>query len=84
MNQTLLLMGPLLPSVMHTLEQSYTVHKYWESDNPAALLGQISNDCVGVVTDGGRGVEAAILSSPISTHVLENGQATGLCPSPIA
>lgn len=63
MDQTLLLMGPLLPSVMHTLEQSYTVHKYWESDNPAALLEQISNDCVGVVTDGGRGVEAAILSS---------------------
>jgi len=33
MSHTLLLMGPLLPSIMQTLEISYTVHRLWESDN---------------------------------------------------
>ena len=61
MSHTLLLMRPLLPSVMQTLEDTYTVHRYWEAGDKPALLQQIGNDCVGLVTDGGRGVEAAIL-----------------------
>ena len=61
MSHTLLLMGPLLPSVMQTLEDTYTVHRYWESTDQPALLQQIADNCVGVVTDGGRGVEAAVL-----------------------
>lgn len=61
MSHTLLLMGPLLPSVMLTLENSYSVHRYWESDEQPALLQTIADECVGVVTDGGRGVEAAVL-----------------------
>ena len=61
MSHTLLLMGPLLPSVMQTLEDTYTVHRYWESTDQSALLQQIADNCVGVVTDGGRGVEAAVL-----------------------
>lgn len=61
MTQTLLLMGPLLPSVMQTLESTYTVHRYWESDDQPGLLAGLAADCVGVVTDGGRGVEAEVL-----------------------
>ncbi|MFT5895291.1 MAG: hydroxypyruvate reductase [bacterium] len=61
MSHTLLLMGPLLPSIQEKLESTYTVHRYWESSEPANLLNQLAADCVGVVTDGGRGVEAAIL-----------------------
>ncbi len=61
MSHTLLLMGPLLPSVQQTLESSYTVHRFWESDDQAKLLSELSSSCVGVVTDGGRGVEASVL-----------------------
>ncbi len=61
MSHTLILMGPLLPSVMQTLENTYTVHRYWESDEQPALLQTIADKCVGVVTDGGRGVEASVL-----------------------
>lgn len=61
MSQTLVLMGPLLPSVMQKLESEYKVHRYWEADDQAALLESVKSDCTGVVTDGGRGVEAAVL-----------------------
>lgn len=61
MSHTLLLMGPLLPSVMATLESTYTVHRYWEAADQSALLQTLADTCVGVVTDGGRGVEAAVL-----------------------
>lgn len=61
MSQSLLLMGALLPSVMETLEATYSVHRYWESNDQSALLASISSNCVGVVTDGGRGVEAEVL-----------------------
>jgi len=63
MSHTLLLMAPLLPAVMKTLESTYDVHRYYEADDPAALLGQIADACVGVVSDGGRGVEAAVLEA---------------------
>lgn len=61
MSHTLLLMGPLLPSIQEKLEATYTVHRYWEAADQSALLTQLAADCVGVVTDGGRGVEAAVL-----------------------
>jgi len=61
MSHTLLLMGPLLPSIMASLESTYTVHRYWASDDQTQLLSNLASDCVGVVTDGGRGVEAAVL-----------------------
>jgi len=63
MSQHLLLIGPLLPSVMETLEATYTVHRYWEGKNKTELLNRISSDCVGVVTDGGIGVSADILEA---------------------
>jgi len=61
MSHTLLLMGPLLPSVMGLLESTYTVKRYWESDDKPALLNSVADQCVGVVTDGGLGVQAAVL-----------------------
>lgn len=61
MSHTLLLMGPLLPSIQEKLESTYTIHRYWESSDPAGFLADLAAHCVGVVTDGGRGVEASIL-----------------------
>ncbi len=70
MDHTLLLMGPLLPSVQEKLESTYNIHRYWESDNQTALLESISDSCVGVVTDGGRGVEAAVLEKLPSVQIV--------------
>lgn len=61
MSHKLVLMGALLPSVMKTLESTYSVHRYWEAEDAENLLASVSADCVGVVTDGGRGVEASVL-----------------------
>ncbi len=61
MSQTLLLMGPLFNATMRELESIYTVKKYWEADDTTALVNSIASECVGVVTDGGRGVESSIL-----------------------
>ena len=54
-------MGPLFDKTMQTLESTYNVSRYWEADHPEQLLATISDECVGVVTDGGRGVEASVL-----------------------
>jgi len=63
MSQTLLLMGPLLPSIQEKLESTYTIHRHWESSDQDALLTDIATSCIGVVTDGGRGVESDILKN---------------------
>ncbi len=63
MSKTLLLMGPLLSNVMDKLESTYTIHRYWEADDRQALLSKISDDCVGVVTDGGLGVSSDVLEA---------------------
>ncbi len=70
MDHTLLLMGPLLPSVQEKLESTYNIHRYWESDDQTALLESIGDSCVGVVTDGGRGVEAAVLEKLPSVQIV--------------
>jgi D-3-phosphoglycerate dehydrogenase len=46
---------------MDTLESTYGVHRFWEADDADALLRRIANECDGVVTDGGRGVDAPVL-----------------------
>ncbi len=61
MKNQILLMGPLLESVMELLEASYIVHRYYDADGPEQLLNEIADKVSAVVTDGGRGVEAAVL-----------------------
>jgi len=46
---------------MQSLESNYQVHRLWEADDQAALLESVKTQCTGVVTDGGRGVEATVL-----------------------
>jgi len=66
MSNSLLLMGPLYEPTMHTLESDYQVAKYYEADDAAALLASIADECVGVVTDGGRGVQNDIKAKVVS------------------
>lgn len=55
-------MGPLYDITMQTLESDYQVYRYWEADDGDALLASIADECVGVVTDGGRGVPNDVLA----------------------
>lgn len=61
MTETVLLMGPLMGAVMAELDSHYEVHRHWESDDADALVASIADRCTAVVTDGGRGVSAAVL-----------------------
>ena len=61
MSKVILLMGPLFDATMQQLEADYTVHRYWETSDANTLLASIADDCVGVVTDGGKGVSNDIL-----------------------
>lgn len=61
MKPDILLMLQLFPATMETLEENYTVHRYWEARDPAALLADIAGQIRAVVTDGGRGVEDSVL-----------------------
>lgn len=70
MSSTLLLMGPLFDATMQTLESTYNVKRYWEANDQQALLASISDDCVGVVTDGGRGVSTDILKQLPNARVV--------------
>lgn len=70
MSKTLLLMGPLFDATMQTVESDYTVKRYWEASDQQALLSAIAEDCVGVVTDGGRGVSNDILKQLPNVKVI--------------
>lgn len=61
MKDDIVLIGPLLDTVMHQLDDLYTVHRYFEAENPGDLLASIAGQVRAVVTDGGRGVKAAVL-----------------------
>jgi len=54
-------MGPLFDATMQELTSKYDVKTYWDSKDQSALIQSIAQDCVAVVTDGGRGVSNDIL-----------------------
>lgn len=70
MKPEILLMAPLFVSTMETLEDNYTVHRYWEANDPGALLAEISDRVRAVVTDGGTGVEESVLSALANIEVV--------------
>jgi len=61
MMEDIVLIGPLLDTVAHTLDDQYRVHRYFQSDHPEQMLADVADRVRAVVTDGGRGVEASIL-----------------------
>lgn len=63
-------MGPLMESVMETIDANYTVHRYYSSDDPVALLGSVADKVQAVVTDGGTGVSSDVLERLPNTRVV--------------
>lgn len=70
MAQEILLMGALMEPVMDELYDHYQVHKYYESDDPNALLQRIAGNIRAVVTDGGTGVKAEVLKQLPNTEIV--------------
>lgn len=54
-------MCPLYPPTQERLDTHYTIHRHWSDADPAALLARVAPTCQVVVTNGGRGIEAAVL-----------------------
>jgi len=61
MKPDILLIGPLLESVLDSLDSAYNVHRLYEADDPDALIANIADNTTAVVTDGGNGVKASVL-----------------------
>jgi len=62
MKPDILLIGPLLDIVMESLEENYTVHRFWETHDQDALLGAVADKVTAVVTDGGLGAKRELLT----------------------
>lgn len=63
MAEDILVICPLLDSCMDALERTYTVHRYWESADKAALLAKIGPTLRAVATDGHSGCPADVMAA---------------------
>ncbi len=59
---SLVLVNPLYAPTQKALEATYTVHRLWEAEDKNALLASVADSVTGVVTDGGSGASAELLS----------------------
>ena len=58
----ILQMSSLYEPTNQTLDQQYTIHRYWTASDKDGLLARLAPTCEVVVTNGGRGVEGAVLA----------------------
>ena len=59
----LLLIAPIFPPSMALLDAAYTVHRYWEAADKAALLASLAPHCVAAATSGGAGIKADVIKA---------------------
>ena len=57
----LLVLSAIYPAQMEALAARYTLHRFDTADDPAAMLEEVGPRIRGVVTTGGRGIEAEII-----------------------
>ncbi|MEH6725633.1 MAG: 2-hydroxyacid dehydrogenase [Hyphomicrobiales bacterium] len=58
MKPEILVIAPNQPAQMAVLDASYTLHRYDLASDPEALLAEVSDRIIGVVTTGGKGLNA--------------------------
>ena len=63
MKTKILMVGGVYAPTLARLESLYEAHRYFESTDKAAMLVALKDDCTIIVTNGGRGVEASIMSA---------------------
>ena len=57
----LLLIAPIHGPTMRQLDADFTVHRYWEAADKAALLASLAPDCVAAATSGHAGIKTEII-----------------------
>jgi len=62
MTQPVLLMCPLYEPTQQELESRWAVQRFYQAQDKPALLSALAQTCEVVVTAGGRGIEASVLS----------------------
>ncbi len=55
-------MSSLYEPTNQALDAKYTIHRYWSESDKEGLLARLAPTCEVVVTNGGRGIEGAILA----------------------
>ena len=61
MKPDILQIGPMMGHVEKALAEAYTVHRYWEADDPAALLDEVGPKVRAVATDGHHGCPVEVM-----------------------
>lgn len=72
MKPEVLQIGPMMAHVETALAEAYTVHRYWEANDPAALLAEVGPRVRGVATDGGRGCPREVIEKLPKLEVIAN------------
>jgi lactate dehydrogenase-like 2-hydroxyacid dehydrogenase len=63
MKPELLILAPMMPRVLETLERDYQAHRLWTAPDKAALLVEVGPRIRAIATTGGRGAEAALIAA---------------------
>jgi lactate dehydrogenase-like 2-hydroxyacid dehydrogenase len=63
MKPEVLQVGPMMPHVEAALQAAYTIHRYWEAADKAALLARAGGQVRGVATNGHAGCSRAIIEA---------------------
>lgn len=59
----ILMIGPMMAYVMETLEEAYTVHRYWEAKDKDALVAANADKIRAIATSGHSGASRALIGS---------------------
>ncbi|MGH6886126.1 MAG: 2-hydroxyacid dehydrogenase, partial [Geminicoccales bacterium] len=51
------------PGTTAQLEQSYTLHRLWQADDPKALIAKVAPEIRGLVTNGIAGVKGEVIEA---------------------
>jgi lactate dehydrogenase-like 2-hydroxyacid dehydrogenase len=70
MKPEVLVVVPLYPATLETLDRLFLAHRLWETADRGALLAQLRDRVRGIVTSGGAGADAALISALPRTEII--------------
>jgi hydroxypyruvate reductase len=63
MKPEILMVGPMMPQLMATLECDYIVHRLWEAPERDALLEKIGSNVKAIATNGALGASGSLINA---------------------